>query len=1193
MNTSNRLQSLTLVLGFLLGGIAQAGTLRDNFDTPHDYLASGLPGTMWDGVYFGAGEFANVGIAGVPGRTLVCDAQVSNPGRLTVQTTETAWENTDDDGFFLYKIVAGDFQAVVRIVTPYNNVAYNTAGLMARAFTGAGDPLGGAENYVSWTRFDEFGFANYGRSTLDDATTQINPGDPEGADLYWLMLERVGDTFYCYQKAAEADEWIQVANCIFDRPDLAGRPVQVGIIQATFSANSPVVQFEKFSLTNDTFGATAPAAPTGLLVTDGGSGALNLSWTPGTDSAGSLVVMRPAAPITRQPAEGVAYTGNAAYGSGDPLGNGNFVVYAGTGNSVAVSGLTASVTYHIAVYSYSGSGTGLRYNRTNPATANRVAPGALRSIAVSFANANVAVDDTAQAIVTATFEGGGTLDVAAAATYDSSAPTLATVGAGGVVSALAAGTATITAHYQGLSSGSPITVVKLPVTDDFSVGRDYLVEGIVGTPWHGLLLGVNDMPASGSYGANPGSTQLANAGVTKPGRLTIQSVATDWENADDDGFFLYRMVAGDFKVSIQRPAFEPIAYNWPGLMARAPYDLAGSENYVALAGFDQFGIGNYVRSVVNNATANGPFTAVPAKPFTLLERAGNTFKFYEKAHALDEWTLITTVERTDLDGVVLQVGIAQACFSDNSPLSEFDNFNLELTTVPSGQPGPARDLVLTRSGVGAIRAQWTPGTSSAGTVVIAHAVTGLTRQPVDGTAYTVGAELGGGNLVVHAGPGNSVTVPDLSPVLYHFAAYSYAEVGGAAVYNLEAAAGSLEALGPPVITAGPAPRSLYVGRTARFSGSAVGTSPLRYQWRKGDVDLQDGDDVSGTTTPALSINNLEAADSGLYSLVVSNEAGSVTSNPARLTVVTPSGKAFEAAVLSYGPVAYWRLGEPDVSTPVFDYLNGYDGTYGDQDTPGLAGPAPADGFAIFEADNKAVGFPSNAGSSPVTLPALNLNTRTVTILCWIKPASVPNSDRAGLFMCGGATGSGLRFANGGGTLGFLWNGGIVGTSTLAPAVEEWSFAALTVAPTLATLYLGDRAGLQSWTQAGDYPSVPFDTASWMGSDRLVAARYYDGLIDEMAVFNYTLTPTQIANIFAGIENPPTPPSLSISRDGSNVVVAWPVEFVGFTLASTPTLGPGTSWTVVPGMPVQAGGFNQVTLPATAGAAFYRLQPSGK
>src|SRR5262245_21548857 len=43
---------------------AHAATLTDSFNTNVDYLTDGIRGTIWDGVYFGAGEFANTGVGG-------------------------------------------------------------------------------------------------------------------------------------------------------------------------------------------------------------------------------------------------------------------------------------------------------------------------------------------------------------------------------------------------------------------------------------------------------------------------------------------------------------------------------------------------------------------------------------------------------------------------------------------------------------------------------------------------------------------------------------------------------------------------------------------------------------------------------------------------------------------------------------------------------------------------------------------------------------------------------------------------------------------------------------------------------------------------------------------------------------------------------------------------------------------------
>lgn len=1175
---------------FLLAGVlalaspVSAGTVTDNFSVSRNYLTEGVAGTVWEGVYFGAGEFNNVSIAGVPGRSLKVDANVTAAGKLSVQTTETAWEFGDDDGFFLYKVVKGDFQAAVKIVTPFDNIAYHSAGLMARAFGPGGDPLNGSENNVTFTRFDEFGFANYGRSTVNNDTARINPGDPEGADLYWLMLERVGNTFTCYHKAAEADPWIPASGCSFERPDLDGLPVQVGIIQATFSANTPVAQFEKFSLTGPNVGVAQPASPTGLTMAEAGSGALALSWTPGAGSAGSLVVMRPLSPVSRQPSNFTSYNGAPSFGAGTALGGTNFVVYAGSGNSVTVTELTPSVVYHASVYAWSGSGDTAVYSLT-PASGSKAVAGALTSITLSLATNTVAVDDTLQAAAVAGFQGGGTLDVTANATFSSLHPDLASVSPAGLISAKAAGVASIVVNYQGFSNTQAVTVIKLPVTDDFSVARNYLTEGLGGTPWQGLRLGADDLEEGGVVAGGPGQTLVFDAGVTTPGRLTIKTTQTDWENDADDGLFLYRMVAGNFKVQVQVTAFDPTAYNFAGVMARLPFD--GLEDYVCLATFNQFGIGNYVRSVASGITANGPFTAVPAKPFIMLEREGTTFRFYEKAHALDPWTLAHTLERPDFENQPLQVGIAQACFSGNAPVTEMANFNLESSDpVPPGKPGPAKDLVLSRAGTGSVTATWTPGTGSAGSLVIMRAVNGVTRQPLDGATYSAQDQLGAGNIVVYVGSGNSVTVPNLPAVRHYFAVYSYAQ----GVYNLEAAHGSLEVLGPPTITQSPTSVAVYAGRPAVFKGAATGTSPLAFQWQKGGVNVTDGPGISGATTPTLTLASVTAQDAGAYKLLVSNEAGQDASSEAALTVVAPSGSSYEASVMSYSPAAYWRFSEAAAATTTFDWWGGFNGTVLAGATLGSPGPRPSDGIALFGESNTGAYFDGTAVSAPITTPALNLNTARVTMMAWVNPASLPNSDRAGFFTCTGpaTAGAGFRYATGGEYLGLLWNNTAINSTIPIPA-NEWSFIAVSVSPTEAVLYLGKPGSpMVREARAGDYPVQGFDGTGLIGSDRNVGGRYFMGAIDEMAIFNATLSEQDVANIFQGITRPEDV-RLSVSHTpGGPLVLRWPGSATGYNLQTTPTLGSGLSWGSAGVTPVLVEGVYQAEIPIGTGPAFYRL-----
>lgn len=94
----------------------------------------------------------------------------------------------------------------------------------------------------------------------------------------------------------------------------------------------------------------------------------------------------------------------------------------------------------------------------------------------------------------------------------------------------------------------------------------------------------------------------------------------------------------------------------------------------------------------------------------------------------------------------------------------------------------------------------------------------------------------------------------------------------------------------PSITGHPTNVTVDAGATATFTVAATGTSPLTYQWRKGTTD------ISGATAATLTLIAVLAADEVPYSVVVSNAAGSATSNAATLTVRTPP-------ILSVPPVA--------------------------------------------------------------------------------------------------------------------------------------------------------------------------------------------------------------------------------------------------------------------------------------------------
>ncbi len=84
---------------------------------------------------------------------------------------------------------------------------------------------------------------------------------------------------------------------------------------------------------------------------------------------------------------------------------------------------------------------------------------------------------------------------------------------------------------------------------------------------------------------------------------------------------------------------------------------------------------------------------------------------------------------------------------------------------------------------------------------------------------------------------------------------------------------------PPTITKPPANRTAKVGATATFKVTASGTKPLSYQWRKNGADIAGATNASYTTPPVAAVD-----DGALFSVVVSNAAGSATSVGAKLTV---------------------------------------------------------------------------------------------------------------------------------------------------------------------------------------------------------------------------------------------------------------------------------------------------------------------
>lgn len=92
---------------------------------------------------------------------------------------------------------------------------------------------------------------------------------------------------------------------------------------------------------------------------------------------------------------------------------------------------------------------------------------------------------------------------------------------------------------------------------------------------------------------------------------------------------------------------------------------------------------------------------------------------------------------------------------------------------------------------------------------------------------------------------------------------------------------TVNALTPPTFSYNLSDATVATGESLWLYASVNGGGTITYQWKK------DGVPITGANYYSFSKSNLQAADAGSYTLTATNEAGSVASNAAKVTVLPP------------------------------------------------------------------------------------------------------------------------------------------------------------------------------------------------------------------------------------------------------------------------------------------------------------------
>ena len=284
---------------------------------------------------------------------------------------------------------------------------------------------------------------------------------------------------------------------------------------------------------------------------------------------------------------------------------------------------------------------------------------------------------------------------------------------------------------------------------------------------------------------------------------------------------------------------------------------------------------------------------------------------------------------------------------------------------------------------------------------------------------------------------------------------------------------------------------IYVGGNYSFSVVAGGSTPLTYLWKK------NGSTPVGANSATLTLSSATTSDSGSYSVTVTNALGSVQSATTYLVVLPlPS---YPALVEANNPNAYWPLIETS-GTAAEDYVGHHDATYSGAVTLGVPG--------LTSSGSTAVSF---AGGTATALYSDSLNPETFSVEFWALPANLS----AAYVVC-------LQDRTTGYRIGYAiqknnWSSGwdfSFGTdpahystisSPTAVVAGALYYVVATYDGTSANLYVnGVLAASKATTyQPANSGAVDFTIGSRNGNTP------YNGVLSDVAVYNYALTPAQI------------------------------------------------------------------------------------
>jgi hypothetical protein len=347
--------------------------------------------------------------------------------------------------------------------------------------------------------------------------------------------------------------------------------------------------------------------------------------------------------------------------------------------------------------------------------------------------------------------------------------------------------------------------------------------------------------------------------------------------------------------------------------------------------------------------------------------------------------------------------------------------------------------------------------------------------------------------------------------------------------------------GAPRIVSQPEDQIVNQRLDATFSVSATSDTEMSYQWQF------NGTNLDNATNATLTLTQVRTNQAGTYTVVVRNASGSTPSRGALLTVLVPPPPSL---------VGLWRFDEGQGDQVSDSSGLGHRGLIVGENgnTPAWVTGHPGFGQALQYVNNGVDHAYVDVPASESLKIGLTAND-TWTLAAWANEAS----DGAGSYV---ATYG--RFLAQDGGLGLEWDSGAEGDSqfylwhnsltawqrgfgleaAVLPLLDQWTHWALVYDGQSLTLYRDANQGpLGARTSLAVRASLAFDGyagAIQIGSQlNMNGTRNWNGMLDDVAIFTGALSESQVRTVMTGDFTAFLgPPTLSVTRDGGQVVVSW-------------------------------------------------------